>query len=230
LRSLKSQKQKRQYRLKRRAEKRDETHLVLARAAFELHATVGPSRATVSAIAEKAGVQRLTVYRHFPDDEAIFAACTAYSFAEDPPPDPESWRSVADPELRLREALRSLYGYYRRKHRLLANLYRDREMPAVAAALARRHAVLARGIEILSEGWPRATSTGIRYRRAAIGLVLDLATWQSLSEILRDEEAIEMALVLVRASAAVPAPASNVASRRASDQDAGTRPVRGPVV
>lgn len=204
MRSLKKQKQKRAYRLHRRAEKRDETHLALARAAFELHSSVGPSQTTVSAIAKKAGVQRLTVYRHFPDDAAIFAACTAYSFAEDPPPDPETWRDVADPERRLREALRSLYGYYRRKRRLLANLYRDRGMPVVAAALARRQALIVRSIKILSEAWPPAASNGTRYLQAAIGLVLDFATWQSLAETLSDKEAIEMALVLVKASAAVP--------------------------
>ena len=70
---------RRRYRLQRRAVRQAETHLVLARAASELHGSIGPARTTVSAIAEKAGVQRLTVYRHFPDQNAIFTACAAYS-------------------------------------------------------------------------------------------------------------------------------------------------------
>src|SRR5262245_10678684 len=114
MRSPKKQKT-RAYRLQRRAEKRDETHRALARAAFELHNTVGPSRTTVTAIAERAGVQRLTVYRHFPDEEAIFAACSAYSFAEDPPPNPDTWVSIEEPRQRLRTALCEAYGYYLRK-------------------------------------------------------------------------------------------------------------------
>src|SRR5882724_3024396 len=151
-RSLKVKK-RRPYRLQQRAAQQAETHLALARAAFELHNSVGPSRTTVSAIAEKAGVQRLTVYRHFPDDNAIFAACTAYAFTEAPPPDPETWRAIPEPEERLRLALRQLHVYYRRRRRLLANLDRDAEMPAVAAALARRRELLAKAAAILAEGW-----------------------------------------------------------------------------
>src|SRR5215211_388891 len=144
---------RRPYRLQRRAAKQAETRLMLARAAFELHSSIGPARTTVSAIAEKAGVQRLTVYRHFADQDAILTACSAYSFAEDPPPNPEAWRGVVEPEERLRTALNQLYGYYSRKRQLLANLYRDAEMPVVAAALARRRELLAKGVAILSEDW-----------------------------------------------------------------------------
>ncbi|MER8484010.1 helix-turn-helix domain-containing protein [Mesorhizobium sp. M1322] len=191
---------RRSYRLQRRAVKQAETHLALARAAFELHSSVGPSRTTVSAIAEKAGVQRLTVYRHFPDEEAVFNACSAYSFGQDPPPDPETWRSIVEPEVRLRTALFQLYGYYRRKRQLLANLYRDAEMPVVAAALARRREVLAKGVAVLSQGCFDPNGGTARLLVAAIGHALDFTTWLSLVENqgLSDEEAVETMLVFVR--------------------------------
>ena len=119
------------YRLQRRAERQAETRLGIARAAFELHKTVGPSRTTVSAIAERAGVQRLTVYRHFPDEEAILSACSTYAFEQDPPPDPSAWSEIEDPEARLRTALGVFYAYYRRNCQLYVNLYRDAETMAV---------------------------------------------------------------------------------------------------
>ncbi|WP_139032166.1 TetR/AcrR family transcriptional regulator [Mesorhizobium amorphae] len=198
--SLPKEGQRRSYRLQRRAVKQAETHLALARAAFELHSSVGPSRTTVSAIAEKAGVQRLTVYRHFPDEEAVFSACSAYSFGQDPPPNPEVWRSIADPDARLRTALLQLYGYYSRKRQLLANLYRDAEMPVVAAALVRRREVLAKGVTILESGWLDPDSETARLLVAAIGHALDFSTWRSLVENqgLSEDEAVEAMLVLIR--------------------------------
>ena len=186
----------RSYRLKRRAESQAQTHRAVARAAFELHSTIGPARTTVSAIAEKAGVQRLTVYRHFPDKEAVFVACSAYSFAEDPPPDPERWRPIIDPDVRMRTALREVYGYYRRKRQLLINLYRDSEMAVVATALARRQKVLEKGKTILAEGGTRADPTTERFRIASIGHALDFATWRSFTETeaLSDDEVMELML------------------------------------
>src|SRR5687768_13625172 len=95
----------RKLRLKARAERMAETHERIARAAYELHASVGPARTTISGIAERAGVQRLTVYKHFPHDRDIFQACTDYFLTLDPPPDPTAWGQVADPPRRLRRAL-----------------------------------------------------------------------------------------------------------------------------
>jgi AcrR family transcriptional regulator len=201
MRSPKRQKP-RAYRLQRRAEKRDETHHALARAAFELHNSVGPSRTTVTAIAERAGVQRLTVYRHFPDEEAIFAACSAYSFAEDPPPNPDAWAAVEEPRRRLRTALREVYGYYLRKSRLLTNLYRDAEMPVVAAALSRRKGVLARGVAILAKGWRAPGAKAERLMKAAMAHALDFSTWRSLVEgqELTVDEAVDVMLTFVEAA------------------------------
>jgi AcrR family transcriptional regulator len=193
---------KRRYNLKARADKHAETHRALARAASELHHTVGPSRTTISAIAERAGVQRLTVYRHFPNDEAIFTACTAYAFEIDPPPRPDTWTGIEDPEKRHRQALDELYGYYRRKRQLLANLYRDAEMPVVAAALERRRAMLRHAEGILRAGW-RVNSSRVRFFRATLSHTLEFSTWLSLTEEqgLTDTEAIELCVRLVQASA-----------------------------
>jgi AcrR family transcriptional regulator len=197
LRSLKDgAAEPRGYRLRARADKQAETHRALAKAAFELHSSVGPAKTTISAIAERAGVQRLTVYRHFADQEAIFAACTAHAFELDPPPYPVAWVPIANPETRLRTALTDAYGYYHRNHQLLANLYRDAELPPVAAGLARRAQLLAACVDVLDAGWGNAD----RVRTAALGHALDFGTWQSLTQTqgLTDDEAIEAMLSFVK--------------------------------
>ena len=205
MRSLKSD-TPRPYRLRARADKQAETHRALAQAAYELHTTIGPSKTTVSAIADLAGVQRLTVYRHFPDQEAIFAACTAHAFAKDAPPVPEAWKTIPDPRDRLQTALAQLYGYYRRNQQLLSNLYRDAELPVVAAALTRRAGMLQQAVAILAKGWPAPTSGNERLRRAAIGHALDFSSWLSLAgtQGLSDEEAIEAMIGFVAVTGAGP--------------------------
>lgn len=196
LRSLKEPKP-RAYQLRARADKQAATHRALAKAAFELHSTVGPAKTTISAIAEQAGVQRLTVYRHFADQDAIFAACVAHAFELDPPPDPQAWTPIADPEARLRAALVATYGYCRRNRLLLANIHRDAELPAVAKRLAHNAEVQHTSVAVLCAGWSVADG---RMLAAAIGHALDFATWQSLAERrgLTDAEATEAMTVLVK--------------------------------
>src|SRR4029453_13946377 len=118
----------RQYQQRKRAEQQDETRLRITEATVDLHGSVGPSRTTVSAVAERAGVQRATVYRHFPDERALFAACSAHWRAPNPRPDPASWAAMEDPQARTRRALAELYAYYGRTEQMLANLIRDQEM------------------------------------------------------------------------------------------------------
>ena len=119
---------KRTYRKRRRAEQEEETRLRITEAAVDLHGSVGPARTTVSAIAERAGVQRATVYRHFPDEEALFAACSSHWAALNPPPDPTVWAQIADPDERLRRALSELYSWYGDNRQMLANTSRDRPL------------------------------------------------------------------------------------------------------
>src|SRR5438067_9971807 len=111
--------QKRSYRKKRRAELEQQTRLKITEAAEELHGTVGPARTSISAVAARAGVRRSTVYRHFPDEAALFAACSGHWMAANPPPDLEAWAAILDPEARLASALLQLYGYYRRTEPML---------------------------------------------------------------------------------------------------------------
>lgn len=196
LRSLKEPKP-RAYQLRARADKQAATHRALAKAAFELHSTVGPAKTTISAIAEQAGVQRLTVYRHFADQDAIFAACVAHAFELDPPPDPQVWTPIVDPEARLRAALTATYQYYRRNQRLLANIHRDAELPAVAKRLAHNDEMLRVSVAVLCAGWSGADD---RMLVAVIGHALDFSTWQSLAQTrgLSDAEATAAMTVLVK--------------------------------
>src|SRR5262245_27188410 len=121
----------REYKKRKRAESEAETRERIAAAAAELHGTLGPARTTVSAVAERAGVQRATLYRHFPDEPALFAACSAHWAAANPPPDPTPWTEIDDPDRRLRAALADLYRWYAGNEGMLANLYRDRAVMPV---------------------------------------------------------------------------------------------------
>jgi AcrR family transcriptional regulator len=193
----------RTYELKQRAERQRETRRRIVEAAVELHTTVGPARASVTAIAERAGVTRPTVYAHFPDERSLFQACSGHVREEVPPPDPAAWRSVADPEERLEVALRDLYGYYERLEPLLDNVQRDAAvMPVVAEMNAYRMRYLEQIRDLLVEGWPARGAARARLRRA-IGHALEFRTWQSLvrRQGCRADEAIQLMLALARAAA-----------------------------
>src|ERR1041384_1123387 len=96
--------EKPRYEKKRRAEHEAETRRHITEAAVALHGTVGPARTSISAIAERAGVRRSTVYRHFPDEAALFAACSSHWRAANPPPDPHAWAAIDDPAKRTQTA------------------------------------------------------------------------------------------------------------------------------
>src|SRR3954463_2640832 len=104
--------QKRPYRKTRRAELEEQTRTRITESAVALHQELGPARTSISAVAERAGVRRSTVYRHFPDDEALFAACSSHWRAANPPPDPSAWVHIDDPANRTVTALRELYAFY----------------------------------------------------------------------------------------------------------------------
>src|SRR5947207_5021735 len=115
----------RSYQLKRRAERQDETRQRIIEATIELHQTVGPAATTVTDIAQRAGVGRVTVYRHFPDEPTLSRACSTQYFQRNPAPDPERWRSIADPAERLRTALRETYAYHRATERMISHALAD---------------------------------------------------------------------------------------------------------
>ncbi|MGF1615559.1 MAG: TetR/AcrR family transcriptional regulator [Gammaproteobacteria bacterium] len=125
-------KEKRPYRMRKRLKSQDETRRRIVEAAMRLHEEIGPRATTISAIAERAGVQRLTVYRHFPDDTAVFEACTAHWLSLNPPPDPQIWQLVTEPWDRLRKALLAFYDYYRATQGMWTVSHRDvAEVPAL---------------------------------------------------------------------------------------------------
>jgi AcrR family transcriptional regulator len=191
----------RTYELKQRAERQRETRRRIVDAAIELHTTVGPARTTVSAIAERAGVTRPTVYAHFPDDRSLLEACSGHVRETVPPPDPTEWRSISDPRERLETALRDLYGYYERLEPLLENVQRDAAlMPIVAEMNAYRVRYLEQIRELLLEDWPARGVARARARRA-IGHALEFRTWQSLvrGQGCSTREAARLMLSFVRA-------------------------------
>jgi AcrR family transcriptional regulator len=120
-----------------RAEQQEETRRRIVEAIVELHKTIGPAQTTITAIAERAGVERLTVYRHFPDDAALFSACSDHWRAANPHPDLASWVDVIDPVDRMRRALTEVYRYYERTQGMLGNVLRDAELlPVLSNQLA----------------------------------------------------------------------------------------------
>ena len=146
---------KRKYELKKRADAMAETRRRITEAAVDLHGTVGPARTTLSAVAERAGVQRHTVYRHFPSDAALFGACSAHFFTANPWPDLESWRAISDPHRRLARALDELYAYYERAEPMFSNVLRDVELvDALRPTIVPLQAFLAEAAEILAAGRP----------------------------------------------------------------------------
>jgi AcrR family transcriptional regulator len=171
----------RPYRMQRRAESQEQTRLRITESAVELHGTLGPSKTSMSAVAEHAGVRRSTLYRHFPDEAALFEACSAHWAAANPPPDLSHWAAIEAPDERLRVALDELYAYYRRTERMLDNLLRDETIsPVVAARFGAFHGYLAAAQDMLVSG--RSVRGAARRRmKGAIGHAVAFHTWKSLA-------------------------------------------------
>ena len=195
--------QKRPYRMKRRAELEEQTRRRITESAVALHEELGPARTSISAIAERAGVRRSTVYRHFPDEEALFTACSSHWQAANPPPDPSAWAGVADPAARTETALRELYAFYRRTQDMYASLLRDEQLvPGVQRRLRDFYGYLRTIEDDLLVG------RGLRGRdaartRAAIGHAVAFPTWRSLTleQGLADDDAVALMCLLVEGAA-----------------------------
>jgi AcrR family transcriptional regulator len=193
----------RPYRMQRRAESQQETRRRITEAAVELHGTLGPSKTSMSAVADKAGVRRSTLYRHFPDEAALFDACSLHWTRANPLPDLSGWAGVADPGERLRLALDQLYAFYRRTEPMLDNLFRDEQISphvrdrfgAVREYLAAAQTTLMRGRKL------RGAAT--RQTRAALGHAIAFQTWKSLvrENGLSDADAVALMCQMVAASA-----------------------------
>jgi len=164
----------RKYEQKERARRQAHTRQRIVEAAVDLHTSVGPARTTISAIAERAGVERHTVYAHFPDQDILFHACSAHWAAGHPMPDFDALASIEDASRRLRRALTDMYAWYESVEVDLALFARDAAaVPATTRAeLVGRFTAVA---DTVWRGWPRRKSV-----RAAIGHALDFETWRSL--------------------------------------------------
>jgi AcrR family transcriptional regulator len=167
---------KRKYEMKKRAEAQEATRRRIVEAAVELHEALGPAQTSISAIAERAGVQRHTYYRHFPDERSLAMACSGLHIERKPPPDPEPWAEIDEPVERLAIGLDELYRYYTSDERMLTSVLRDAEFDPLTREIATIrfggpmmaiHAVLAKGL-------PRPAL-------ALIGLALQFTTWRSLT-------------------------------------------------
>ena len=194
--------EKRPYRKRKRAELEAETRRRITESAVELHGTLGPSRTSMSAVAEHAGVRRSTLYRHFADEMEVFAACSAHWNEAHPVPDLGAWAAIEDPDRRLRVALDELYAFYRGGEGMLANLSRDEAvMPTVAHYFGAFHEYVAAAGDVLMGG--RGLRGRARARvRAALGHALDFSTWRSLArgQELADDEAARLMYGLVAAA------------------------------
>jgi AcrR family transcriptional regulator len=191
--------QKRPYRMKRRAELEEQTRRRITASTVALHEELGPARTSISAIAERAGVRRSTVYRHFPDEAALFAACSSHWRAANPPPDPHAWAAIEDPAKRTQTALRELYAFYRRTQAMYANLLRDEPIAPIVQRLLRDFYNYLRTVQDILVAGRGLRGRAARQKRAAIGHALAFPTWRSLTheQGLTDDDAITLMCVLV---------------------------------
>jgi len=185
--------------MKRRAESQERTRRRITESAVELHGTVGPSRTSISAVAVHAGVRRSTVYRHFPDDAALFDACTAHWATSNPPPDLAAWAAIEAPDERLRVALDEIYAFYAQTERMLDNLFRDESLvPEIEQRFVAFRGYVAAARDALMTGRkPRGAAR--RRTNAAVGHVIAFTTWKSLvrEQQLTDAEAAALMYALV---------------------------------
>lgn len=194
----------RKYEQKQRARSQAQTRHRIVEATVELHGSVGPARTTISAIAERAGVERLTVYRHFPDERSLFQACSGHWAKIHPRPDHSSWGAVHDPEARLRVALGDVYAYFRATERMTANVRRDLpELPVLQEVSAPFSHYWHTAHTVLDRGW-KARGHRRKLVRAVIAHALDFETWHSLarSHELEDTEVADLMARLTRTAQA----------------------------
>ena len=190
------------YNLKARAERHQQTRQRIVETAVELHRAYGPAQTTITDIAKRAGVQRQTVYNHFPDELALLKACSAHNRTLNPPPDPEPWKLIADPQSRLRRALAEVYAYYRRNEQMLVNVTRDAQAnPNVGKVFEARIKHQERMRDALGAGFLEQ-GDGQRHKLlyGALWMGLEFQTWHTLvrQQGFEDEEVIELMVGMVR--------------------------------
>jgi AcrR family transcriptional regulator len=190
----------RKYEMKRRAQRMQQTRRRITEATVELHQTVGPARTTVSAIAQKAGVQRHTYYAHFPELKDLYRACTTHYLQRNPLPEPSRWEEICGPEERLRGALSEVYAYYQGNEAMLTNVVRDMPFDSV---LQENNVLLFRHWEAMRDTIADAFEASGERQEALLGAIavaLELQTWRTLvgQQGLDDDRAVELMVGMVR--------------------------------
>jgi AcrR family transcriptional regulator len=204
---------KRPYTLVQRAETREETRRRIVEATMRLHEELGPRATTISAIAEEAGVQRLTVYRHFPAETELFKACSSHWLSLNPLPDPSGWSEAAG-LARVRRALSGLYFYYRGTERMWTVLYRDEaDVTALREPLKGIRIYLRRIRDDLATHFGPVPKKAESRLRATLGSAVQFSTWQSLDRQGLDDAAMAD-LVCRWLQGAADRPARREAARR----------------
>jgi AcrR family transcriptional regulator len=183
----------RKYTKTRRAEQQDETRARIVEATVKLHEALGPAQTSIMAIAEAAGVQRLTVYRHFPDDASLFEACTTRYLELHPPPQPAAWADIGHPGERSHAALLAFYRYYRQTEKMWRAAYRDLDqVAAMQAPMGRFEAYLDQVADDLVQAW-HTTQAARKPLKLTLRHALRFATWQSLKDArLKDRQIAEL--------------------------------------
>ncbi len=172
---------KRKYTQRKRAEQQAQTRQRIVEAAMHLHEELGPRETSISAVAQRAGVQRLTVYRHFPDEASLLQACSRHWFELNPPPDPSRWQDL-EPFARSEATLAALYTYFRHNRDMLHSVYRDVDLVPQLAASMQRFQDYLDGLrdDLVKQLKPTAATR--KPLKAVVGHCLRFSTWQSLSE------------------------------------------------
>lgn len=180
----------------------EDTRRRIVEATARLHEEVGPADTTITAIADRADVQRLTVYRHFPDDAALIEACSSHWREAHPLPDPDAWAGIGDPRRRLGEALSAVYAYFRDGAPMLEQVLRDEEeVPELAEVMEPWWDYMAEVAGGLAAGWDVGAERQ-RLVRCVVGHALRFSTWRTLTaEGLSDGEAAELMTALVARTA-----------------------------
>lgn len=180
-------------------------HRRITEAAVELHEKLGPAKTTMEGIAKLAGVQRATVYNHFPTELELLEACSGHWFKDNPPPDRSTWAEIADPKKKVRTAFELMYSYFRSGERMLANVLTDAAFVPAMEEIRKRSWVpmLDQIAGELAESLIKANGTkqGKLFKNrllATLATALDFFNWQRLAQFgLSDSQAAELATVWV---------------------------------
>lgn len=159
----------------------EQTRERIVAAAFGLHATIGPSHTTIRAIADHAGVQRHTVYAHFPDLDSLYEACTTHGIRSSGMPEPDGWRAIDRPIDRFRHGLTEMVAWYRANEQMLGNILFDVDPSAPPPTAPDPFEVRMRLLlDVLVEGWQLEPDRR-RTLEAVAGHALAFTTWRSLA-------------------------------------------------